>query len=154
MLRPFARGSKRVTRKFLEVSLCSRAKQRQKKCFYTYQTSCCFLPFSLSSPFFLALQDFIFCLGKLQILKRASLLPWLNRYIIQNGQSYFSARLKSCSRPTNEPGPTMGVLFLIVLPEKNLLYYTPYLPIMATSTTANFFCPQGGRCGEVDCIMF
>ena len=35
MLRPFAPGSKRVTRKFLEVSFCSRAKQRQKKCFYT-----------------------------------------------------------------------------------------------------------------------
>ena len=81
-------------------------------------------------------------------------MPWLNLYIIHNGQRYFSARLKSRSWQTNEPGPTMGVLFLVVLPEKNLLYYTPYLPIMATSTTANFFCPQGGRCGEVDCIIY
>ena len=49
-------SKKRVTKKFLEVSHCSRAKQRQrnvqKKCaaraklFFCYETYCCFPPFS------------------------------------------------------------------------------------------------------------
>ena len=47
---------KRVTEKFLEVSRCSRAKQRQRNvqksvlnvqsCFFANKTSCCFTPFS------------------------------------------------------------------------------------------------------------
>ena len=47
---------KRVTKKFLEVSRCSRAKQRQRNvqksvlqvqsCFFANKTYCCFSPFS------------------------------------------------------------------------------------------------------------
>ena len=67
--------SKRVTKKFLEVSRCSRAKQRQRN----VQKKCAALAKLLFSPldlmlFFtvlrccirrLALHDFIFCLNKL-----------------------------------------------------------------------------------------
>ena len=78
---------KRVTRKFLEVSRCSRAKKQQrnekKKMCCTYKiTFRCFFPNKADCSLFdrsccllrLALHDFIICYGKLSILSRASLL--------------------------------------------------------------------------------
>ena len=71
---------KRVTRKFLDVSRCSRAKQRQRKVqksVLNEQSCCCwffFANFNLPVLIFfcrfrfrrgLALHDFIFCLSKL-----------------------------------------------------------------------------------------
>ena len=98
---------KRVTRKFLEVSRCislpSRAKQRQRNVKKRvvhgslgrersgYETTCkvVFLPIDLLLFFHrsrslirLALHDFIFCLSKLYILSRASLLA-LAKYQIR-----------------------------------------------------------------------
>ena len=61
---------KRVTRKFLEVLHYSLAKQRQRNVQKSvlHVNRCLFLTVSL------ALHDFTFCLSKLIILKRASLL--------------------------------------------------------------------------------
>ena len=74
---------KRVTRKFLEVSRCSRAKKQQRNVqknvlhmqsyFFPNKTDCSFFDRSCCL-LRLALHDFIFCSGKLSILSRASLL--------------------------------------------------------------------------------
>ena len=73
---------KRLTRKFLEVSRCRRAKQRQRNvqkkctasCFFANQTFFFFFAVFVAVAAGLALPDFIFCFSKLQILTRASLL--------------------------------------------------------------------------------
>ena len=76
-------SKKRVTKKFLEVSRCSRAKQLQrnvqKKCAASAKLPFCSLDLLFFfSPFsgvvFAALHDFVFCSNKLLISSRASLL--------------------------------------------------------------------------------
>ena len=69
-------SKKSVTKKFLEVSRCIRAKQRQrnvqKKC--AARAKVAFLLIRPPLPPSLSIHDFIFCLNKLYILSRASLL--------------------------------------------------------------------------------
>ena len=82
---------KRVTKKFLKVSRCSRAKQRQrnvqkklcKVAFFANQTYCCFsrspvLPSPLSITRF-----YIFFEQTIKYYRELRFQPWLNPYIIK-----------------------------------------------------------------------
>ena len=80
-----------VTRKFLEVSCCSHAKQWQrnieksvlhvKSCFFAYQTYCCFLTILIA----FATQHYTilyFAGANYKYYRELCLQPWLNLYII------------------------------------------------------------------------
>ena len=88
----FLGSIKRVTRKFLEVSRCSRAIQRQrnvqKKCaactckvaFLLITPGCCFSPFSL--PSLLSITRFYILFEQtINIIESFAFQPWLNLYI-------------------------------------------------------------------------
>ena len=118
---------KRVTKKFLEVSRCSRAKQRQrnvqKKC--AARAKLLFLLIrpivvfhrspALPSP--LSITRFIFCLNKLLILSRASLLALAKSiYYIKTKKISRSFQLRRCIYNTDmrkrdfAPDPARGRL--------------------------------------------
>ena len=91
-------SKKHVTKKFLEVSHCNRAKQRQRNvqksvlhvqsCFFANQTYCCFSPFS--GVAFAAQHYTILYLiwTNFKYYRELRFQLWLNLYIILGTESY------------------------------------------------------------------
>ena len=107
---------KRVTRKFLEVSSCSRAKQRQRNvqksvlhvqsCFFANQTYCCFFTVLVA---FAAQQNMIlyFVGANYKYYRELRFQPWLKLYIITERKETANSLIGIC---------IVSSLFIIHLP--------------------------------------
>ena len=88
-------STKRVTRKFLEVSSCSRAKQRKKKRTKKCQTYCCYL----TVLFTFAAQHYTityFVAANYKYYRELLFQPWLKLYIIKEKKETANSLIGIC----------------------------------------------------------